>query len=175
MHKIYRVALVLLAAVVLLTACGKKGGSSKDSDKKGGTTGASINYEDYITPVVDRKITDCISVEQINRLFDELLLPYDMIENPYHNDSTVNYYSEDGRTITLTLENMTREYFDTNVVSVYSDLIALENLGEVAYWNGDQTELIAYQNGYAFSMSVQNIANAAMIGMTEIVMESLSE
>ena len=92
-----------------------------------------------------------------------------------YSDSTVMYYSDDGNhTITLTLENMTREAFDAIVAMPEVNWIALPELGE-AYWNSDQTELIAYQNGYAFSMSVQNIANAAMIGMTEIVLDSLSE
>lgn len=175
MHKIYRVALVMLAAVLLLTACGKKGGSSKDSDKKGGTTGASINYEDYITPVVDRKITDCISVEQINGLLSDYGYSYRMNQQDGYTDSVAMYQSEDGvHTITLTLENMARDSFDAIATDPTIGWIALTELGEAVYWNGDQTELIAYQNGYAFSMSVWNMPNAVMLGMAELVLQKLS-
>lgn len=177
----YRIGVALLAAVLLLTGCGKAGNgadSKKDSNK---TTGATVNYEDYVTPVVDRKIKDCITVDEINALFDELGLSYNMVEDPYPTDSTVKYHSNDGRTITLMLENITREQFDARVASNPNyGWIDLANydlggayVGEAAYWNGDQSELIAYENGYAFSMSVQNIANAAMIGMTEIILEDL--
>lgn len=170
----YRIGVALLAAVLLLTGCGKAGNGSdskKDSNK---TTGATVNYEDYVTPVVDRKIKDCISVDEINELLGSLMLSYTMSEYGYATDSKVSYESEDGtRTITLTLENMTREDFDAIAANPDVGWIALDDLGEAAYWNRNQTELIAYENGYALSMAVQNIANAAMIGMTEIILEDL--
>lgn len=184
MKNVYRMVAVALAAVLLLSGCGKESESGKKDKGTPTTTGAVINYEDLITPVVDRKIKDCITVDEINALFDELGLSYNMVEDPYPTDSTVNYSSIDdpssddpstaGRTIMLTLENMTREDFDAIATDPLMGWIALPNVGEAVYWNSNQTELIAYENGYAFSMSVQNIANAAMIGMTEIVLDKLS-
>lgn len=174
MKNVYRMVAVALAAVLLLSGCGKESESGKKDKGTATTTGAVINYEDLITPVVDRKIKDCITVEEINALFDELGLSYNMVEDPYSTDSTVNYSSSDGRTVMLTLENMTREDFDAIASNPVVGWIALPDVGEAVYWNSNQTELIAYENGYAFSMSVQNIANAAMIGMTEIVLDKLS-
>ncbi len=168
MNTIYRVGLVALSAVLLLTACGKSGGGSK-GDKGNTTTGATINYEDYITPVVDRRISDCVDEEQMIAL-----LGYEVRILGTYTDSTISYESEDSlHTITLTLENMTREEFDAIASNPVVGWIQLSDLGEAACWNGGQTELIAYENGYAFSMSVQRIANAAMIGITEMILQNL--
>ena len=170
MKKMYRVCAFALAAVLLFAACGKEN-SDSDKEKNRSTTGATIRYEDYITPVVDRKIKDCIDVEQINAL----LATYTVSEAGYTTDSRVFYTSEDGlHTIMLTLENMTAEDFDVIATNPAVGWIALPEVGEMVYWNSNQTELIAYQNGYALSMSVQNIANGAMIGMAEIILQNLN-
>ena len=70
---------------------------------------------------------------------------------------------------------MARESFDAIATNPALGWIALTELGDAVYWNGDQSELIAYQNGYAFSMAVQNMPNAVMVGMTEIVLDNLGE
>ena len=170
MKNVYRIIIVALAAVLLLTACGKED-KTDQQDNGTSTTGATIHYEDYITPVVDRKITDCIDVEQINAL----LATYTVNEAGYTTDSRVFYTSEDGlHTIMLTLENMTAEDFDAIATNPDVVWIALPEVGEMVYWNSNQTELIAYKNGYALSMSVQNIANSAMTGMAEIILQNLN-
>lgn len=169
MKTMYRIG-AALAAMLLLTACGNESGSDRKNKHTTTTTGATVNYEDYVTPVVDRKIKDCITVDEINGL----LVNYTVSESGYATDSRVSYTSEDGlHTIMLTLENMTRGDFDAIAANPAVGWIALPEVGEAVYWNSNQTELIAYENGYAFSMSVQNITNAAMIGITEIVLQNL--
>ena len=176
MNKISRIGAIVLAAVLLLTACGKGDKSDKKDQQTATTTGAVINYEDYITPVVDRKITDCITVEQINGLLIEYAYSYRMSLQDGYTDSVAMYQSEDGlHTITLTLENMTAESFEAIATNPVVGWIALPEVGEKVYWNSNQTELIAYENGYAFSMAVQNMPNAVMVGMAEIVLENLGE
>ena len=175
MNKIFRIGTVALAVVVLLTACGKGDKNDKKDQQTATTTGAVINYEDYITPVVDRKVVDCISADQINGLLEEYGYSYRIALQDGYTDSMAMYRSEDGlHTITLSLENMARESFDAIAANPALGWVALTELGEAVYWNGDQSELIAYQNGYAFSMAVQNMPNAVMVDMAEIVLDRLS-
>ena len=176
MHKLSRIGAVALAAVLLLTACGQGDKDNKKDAQTATTTGAVINYEDYITPVVDRGIIDCISADQINGLLEGYGYSYRIALQDGYTDSMAMYQSEDGlHTITLSLENMARESFDAIAANPALGWIALTELGEAVYWNGDQTELIAYQNGYAFSMAVQNMPNAVMVDMAEIVLDNLGE
>lgn len=174
MNKIFRIGTVALAAVLLLAACGKGDKDNKKDQQTATTTGAVINYEDYITPVVDRKVVDCISADQINGLLEEYGYSYRIALQDGYTDSMAMYRSEDGlHTITLSLENMTAEAFETIATNPVVGWIALPEVGENVYWNSNQTELITYQNGYAFSMAVQNMPNAVMVGMAEIVLENL--
>ena len=174
MKRILRVSAVAVAAVMLLSACGKKE-ENHSQNATTTTTGATINYEDYITPVVDRKMIDCISEEQINGLLADYGYSYRIGLQDGYTDSVAMYRSEDGlHTITLTLENMTEEAFAAIATNPNIGWIRLEGFDE-AYWNGDQTELIAYQNGYAFSMAVKNMPNAVMVDMAEIVLGNLGE
>ena len=176
MHKLSRIGAVALAATLLLTACGKGDKDNKKDAQTATTTGAVINYEDYITPVVDRGIIDCISADQINGLLEGYGYSYRIALQDGYTDSMAMYRSEDGlHTITLSLENMARESFDAIATNPALGWIALTELGDAVYWNGDQSELIAYQNGYAFSMAVQNMPNAVMVGMAEIVLDNLGE
>lgn len=176
MHKLSRIGAVTLAAALLLTACGKGDKDNKKDAQTATTTGAVINYEDYITPVVDRGIIDCISADQINGLLEGYGYSYRIALQDGYTDSMAMYRSEDGlHTITLSLENMARESFDAIATDPALGWIALTELGDAVYWNGDQSELIAYQNGYAFSMAVQNMPNAVMVGMAEIILDNLGE
>ena len=169
-NKMYRIGAAALAAAVLLSGCGGKDKKSSSPKK----TNATVNYEDYITPVVDRKVVDCISADQINGLLEEYGYSYRIALQDGYTDSMAMYRSEDGlHTITLSLENMTAEAFETIATNPVVGWIALPEVGENVYWNSNQTELITYQNGYAFSMAVQNMPNAVMVGMAEIVLENL--
>ena len=148
MMKTAKIAALLLAALLLLTGCG--GGDSSD---KGGTTtttadtGPSINYEDYIDPVVDRSVADLITAEELSALMSVEVTPV------ITTDSVVTYQSEGGYyMVTVALENKTRAAFDAMVADAGYET-ALPGVGEAAYWSADQMELIAYQDGYAVSVS----------------------
>lgn len=156
---------LLLALTLMLTACGGETPPADEDD------GPDVNYEDYVQSVVDRKITDCITQAQV-----EAQLGYAVNVVGSLNDSTVSYQSEDGRhTLTLTMENMTRGQFDAITTDTSVVWTFQEGLGETAYWDTPHTELIAYQDGYGVSMSVYNIADAAMVGIMEIVLNNLYE
>ena len=152
---------LLLATALLLCACGQETPAEPD---------VQIDYNDYVSPVVDRKVADCITREQI-----VAQLGYDVDVVSSFTDSSITYQSADSaHMLTLTLENMTRDAFDAIVTNPEVSWTALPELGATAYWNADHTELIAYENGYAFSMSVQWIADQAMISITSLVLQSLN-
>ena len=147
MKKMMKLTALLLAMLLLLTACGGTD-THKDSDKdKDEDTGPSINYEDYIDPVVDRRVADLISAESLSALMGvEVTLTNST-------DSVATYQSENGYyMVTLALENHTRKEFDQMVEDV-TIWTALEGVGEAAYWGLEQAELVAYQSGYAVSVS----------------------
>ena len=163
MKRIAKWTALLLALALLTTACGGEQPADEDN-------GPTINYNDYVKPVTDRKIGDLITLDEVSAA-----LGYSVAQTGSYTDSTVSYQSEDGlHMITLTLENMTRGDFD-NITSDPAVVWMLqEGLGEVAYWDTPHTELIAYQNGYAVSMSVYNIADAAMLQIMETILTRLN-
>ena len=164
MNKASKRLWICLALTLLLTACGEPAAPPAAEDE-----GPTVNYEDYIQSVTDRKITDLISAAEASNI-----LGYAVNVMGSASDSTVSFQSEDGRhTITLTLENMTRSDFDVIASNPGVNWTPQEGLGEAAYWDGPHTELIAYQNGYAVSMSVYNIADAAMVSIVETVLGRL--
>ena len=151
-----------MAATLLLTGCGGGGDKSNHTKK----TNATINYEDYVTPVVDRKVTDCISIQQINAA-----ISYENMTETTATDSRADYYSEDGSChLSLGLENKSRAAFDA-IAADPALWTMQENLGEIAYWSVDHTELIAYQNGYSVSVY---LAPSNTISMQMIMRDILS-
>ena len=168
MKKTAKWLLLTLAAVLCLTACGKAD-TDRNTDKNDKDDPApSINYEDYIDPVVDRKVADCITTEELSAVMG--------VENMtlvVSTDSVATYQSENGYyMVTLALENRTRAEFDT-MVSDATVWTAQEGLGEVAYWGIDQTELVAYQNGYAVSVSGSHVIPGCLQSIMERVLKSL--
>ena len=148
MNRMMKLLSLLAAMLLLLTACG--GGDTSD---KGGTTtttedtGPSINYEDYIDPVVDRSVADLITAEELSALMSV------DVTAVITTDAMVTYQSENGYyMVTLSLENKTRDEFDALVADV-TQWIPVTDIGEAARWSVDQLELIAYKNGYAVSVS----------------------
>ena len=159
---------LVLAAVLLLSACGEADTDRKKDADDGDDTAPSINYEDFIDPVVDRKVSDCITAEELSALMqvEGMTLILDT-------DSEATYQSPDGYyMVTLGLENQTRAAFDT-LVSDPSVWTVQDGLGEAAYWGVDQTELVAYQNGYAVSVSGYHVYYGCLQSIMERVLENL--
>ena len=94
--------MVALVAVLLLSGCGEKSSGSKGKDKNR-TPEVSINYENYTTQAVDRKLADCIETWQVAEVLGceesdlEVIVPKDSMvdyfvmgvpenppENPIH-------------------------------------------------------------------------------------------
>jgi hypothetical protein len=169
MKKITNILLMLLAMTLVLTACGEAGG---DSDKKGTTTttedaGPNINYEDYIDPVVDRKVGDYITAAELSTLMSVEVSPI------ITTDSVVTYQSENGYyMVTLALENKTRAEFDA-MIAENPVWTSQSGLGEVAYWGVDQTELIAYQDGYAVSVSGYHVIPGCIQSIMQRLLKNL--
>lgn len=146
MKKMLKLLALTLAALLLLAACGGTDAKPDGDKTKDEDTGPNINYEDYVDPVVDRKVTDLITEMELSDMMDvEVALTQST-------DSEVYYQSENGYYIVrLLLENQTREAFDAMVADT-TVWTPLDRVGEAAYWTADQTELVAYQNGYAVSV-----------------------
>lgn len=152
-----------LAAVLLLSACGKENKKAQTEDD------ADVNYGDYITPVVDRKVTECISEMQLS---SELGYPVHL--SGTNGDSEAWYESADNTClVALTLENKSRAEFDTIAADPAQWTMQTE-LGEVAYWNVNKTELIAYYSGYAVSVATDDASAASMQRIMQMILNSLN-
>lgn len=171
MKKLTKLWPLLLAMLLIVTACGEAGGSA---DKKGTTTttedpGPDINYEDYIDPVVDRKVTDYITAEELSILMSVEVSPV------ITTDSMVTYQSENGYyMVTLSLENKTRDEFD-GMIAEYPVWTPQSGLGEVAYWGAEQTELVAYQDGYAVSVSGNHVIPGCLKSIMQRLLKNLQQ
>ena len=144
MKSIHRVWLLLLAAVLLLSACGEPADTPAAPEED---PGPSINYEDYVKPVVDRKVGDLMTPEELSAIMSVEVSPI------ITTDSSITYQSENGHyMVTILLENRTRAAFDAMVANT-TVWTSVEGVGEAAYWGVEQTELVAYQSGYAVSVS----------------------
>ena len=155
---------LLLALMLLATACGGEQQPAEEDNTP------NIDYNDYIKPVTDRKIGDLIALSEVSDA-----LGYAVTQTGSNTDSTVSFQSEDGRhMITLTLENRTQSEFDAIISAPSAVWTPQEGISETVYWNQPHTELIAYRNGYAVSMSVYNIADAAMLQMMGMILDRLN-
>ena len=89
-------------------------------------------------------------------------------------DSMASYQSENGYyMVTLSLENKTRDEFDAMVADT-TVWTAHAGVGEAAYWGVDQTELVAYQDGYAFSVSGYHVYYGCMESIMKKMLASLA-
>lgn len=165
MKKWLPLAALLLAMMLLVTACG----ADKDVHKK--PEKDDIDYQDFITPVVDRKVTDCITEAQISSLVG---VPMQFAGS--EGDAVANYQSEDASMmITLMLENKNRAEFETIVTESEVMWVMQEGLGEAAYWSEDRTELIAYADGYAASVSAYGVEEMVMYHIMQQLMNGLQQ
>lgn len=163
MKKCVQLAAFLLAMMLLVTACGNDDDMYKKKEKE------DVNYEDFVTPVVDRKVTDCITEAQVSALVG---VPMQVAGT--EGDSVVNYQSEDATVmITLMLENKTRAEFESIVTESQVMWVMQAGLGEAAYWSETRTELIAYADGYAASVSAYGVEELAMYHVMEQLLTGL--
>ena len=175
MKTIYRIGAVVLAAVLLLSGCGEERSGSKGKDKDD-TPKASINYENYTTQAVDRKLADCIETRQVAEVLGcaeadlEVIVP---------KDSMVDYFvikdkenpPENPLHLQLLMENKTRSEFDA--ITSDGTMHPQENIGEVAFWSNDWSQLMAYKNGYAVSVYLSKNDTMAMMDVMDMILNNL--
>ena len=161
MKKLLALLLAILMLAMVATACGDNAAPPATEEEEEPTP--SINYEDYVKPVVDRKVSDCITeVELSDMMAVEVKLVIDT-------DSAATYQSDNGYyMVTLALENQSRAEFD-RMVEDTTIWTPHAGVGEVAYWGVDQTEMVAYQSGYAISVSGYHVYS----GCLETIMKHL--
>lgn len=168
MKYFHRMFLVLLALTMLLTACGTPAETPATPEED---AGPSINYEDYIRPVVDRRVGDLIPVEELSTIMSVEVAPIDAATT----DSVITYQSENGYyTVTMVLEKRTRDEFDALVADT-TVWTPLSGVGEAAYWGADQIELVAYQNGYALSVSGDHVIPGCLQSIMLRALQSIEE
>lgn len=162
----------LLLALLLLATCATACGEQVDPpvvNEEDDDPAPSINYEDYIKPVVDRKVSDCITEAELSAMMDvEVKLMIDTA-------SAATYQSDNGYyMVTLALESRTRDEFDTMVADT-AIWTPHAGVGEVAYWGVGQTEIVAYQSGYAVSVSGNNVYYGCLETIMKRLVDSLKQ
>ena len=168
MNYFHRVFLVLLALTMLLTACGAPAETPVAPEED---PGPSINYEDYIKPVVDRRVSDLMTAEDLSAIMSVEVAPMEAATT----DSTITYQSENGYfTVTLMMEKRTRDEFDALVADT-TLWTPLSGVGEAACWGPDQIELVAYQNGYALSVSGDHVIPGCLQSIMLRALQGLEE
>ena len=167
MKKILALLLALLMLVMVATACGDNAAPPAANEEE--EPAPSINYEDYVKPVVDRKVSDCITEEELSDVMDvEVKLVIDT-------DSSATYQSDNGYyMVTLSLENQSRDEFDRMVAdtSIWTPHVGV---GEASYWGVDQTEFVAYQSGYAISVSGYHVYYGCLETIMKRLVDSLKQ
>lgn len=166
MKKLPALLLALLLLATCATACGEQADPPVVNEED---PAPSINYEDYIKPVVDRKVSDCITEAELSAMMDvEVKLMIDTA-------SAATYQSDNGYyMVTLALESRTRDEFDTMVADA-AIWTPHAGVGEVAYWGVGQTEIVAYQSGYAVSVSGNNVYYGCLETIMKRLVDSLKQ
>lgn len=162
MKKFRTVCLVIVALMLLVTACGGQSAENTDPD---------VNYNDYVKPITDRKITDCITARQVS---DAVGVPMSIVGDLKDADATATYQSGDAYyMVTLSIKNSSYDEVKAIATDPNGGWVRTEGIGEVAFWSGDHTELIACADGYAVSVSAVNLDTAVMQTIMNTVLNSL--
>ena len=134
---------ISLILTLPLTACGQKEAAS--------SAPVSFDGTESIPPLIDVDLATLLSVEEVSDAIGR------EAEAPevYELGTLVQYLSLD-RTIAVNiqLESCTPEVFDVTVHTLYSDLIDAPNLGDIAYWSGENRQLVLYGRGYMIGVNV---------------------
>ena len=111
---------------------------------------ADYDYGDLTEPVVDLKITDCITEQQLTTVLGYTMLPPAISDF----DTTATYQSEDGCIVTINLKNQTMELFNSDIAALGDTVTLYEGVGEAAYKSSVTGGLLVYQNGYSLGVTV---------------------
>ncbi len=141
MKKICAILLISLLCCGLMCGCGEEPAE----------TPADYDYSDLTEPVVDLKITDCITEQQLTAILGYSMLPPQIGES----DTQAIYQSEDGACmVSISLKNQTRGVFDSDIAALSDTVTLYEGVGEVAYLSNVTGELLVYQSGYSLGVAV---------------------
>ncbi|MBQ7089417.1 MAG: hypothetical protein IJN04_07245 [Clostridia bacterium] len=156
---------LLLALMLLATACGREQEPAVEDN------GPSVNYEDYVKPVTDRKVAECITADEVSAAVG---VPMSVAGSV--SDDTVNYQSADALyMVTVAMEFSTYEQIEAVAVDPTAGWTRQENVAEVAFWSEDSSELIAYYEGYGISVYFSRPNRSAMLAVLRAVLEDLDQ
>ena len=167
MKKLPALLLAMLLLATCATACGEQAAPPVVNEEE--DPAPTIKYEDNIKPVVDRKVSDCITEAELSAMMDvEVKLMIDTA-------SAATYQSDNGYyMVTLALESRARDEFDAMVADT-AIWTPHAGVGEVAYWGVGQTEMVAFQSGYAVSVSGNNVYYGCLATIMKRLVDSLKQ
>lgn len=157
MKKICAILLISLLCMGLC-ACGEEPAEAP----------ADYDYGNLTEPVVDLKITDCITEQQLTSILGVSVLPPQIGES----DTQAIYQSEDGACMVfISLKNQARGVFDSDIAALGEAATLYEGVGEAAYLCSTTGELLVYQNGYSLGIAV----SIAGVNATETYLAQIAQ
>lgn len=161
---------LVLAVLLLVTACGDRS-DKKDTDDK--DAGSDFDYNELIDEVTDRKVTDCITEDALGAA-----LGFPVEYGGSHDAGEAWYQSEDATSvITLLLKKQSREEFDEMIAQSMATWLVADCEAQVAYWSEDRSQLVAYEDGYAVSVGVSASEDLSdgMLRIVEILLTNVQK
>ncbi len=143
MKRVYRIFPVLLAALLVFTACKSEPEPSSSED---------FSLPDITEPTfVSLDIATLLTAEEVSEVVGETVSGPEV----YHVDaSMIRFTTEDeGHHIDVMVAAATRAEFD-EMKQGYTDLTEAPNLGEIGYWSAETSTLVVYREPYMLGIVV---------------------
>lgn len=138
--KRYGVAVIALCLLLLTAGCQR----GKDSSEPSGTATTGT-----VPSLLDVDLSTLLTSEQVGTALGVAVGQPELLEEGTH----VRYSSEDLATYAeIGMMSGTREIYDATV-AYYSDAADSANLGEVAKWSAQTSQLLVFGKGYLISVT----------------------